>query len=44
MYINDDYRQRDRTTIRYYSNRNRPGYNMHIGGNDEEMINIYSCN
>ncbi len=44
MYINDDCRQRDRTTMQYYNDRNKPGYNVHIYGNDEEMTNIYSCN
>ena len=42
IYINDDCRQRDRTTIRHYSNRNKPGYNVYIYENDEEMTNIYS--
>ncbi len=44
MYINDDYRQKDRTTIRHYSNRNKSGYNVHIYRNDKEMTNVYSCN
>ncbi len=44
MYINDDCQQKDRTTIRHYSNRNKPGYNVHIYENDEEMTNVYSCN
>ncbi len=30
--------------MRYYNNRNKPGYNVHIYGNDEEMTNVYSCN
>ena len=44
MHINDDCRQRDRTTMQHYSDRNKPGYNVHICRNDKEMTNVYSCN
>ncbi len=44
MRINDDCRQRDRTTMQHYSDRNKPGYNVYICRNDEEMTNVYSCN
>src|SRR6266699_5418145 len=41
---NNDCRPRDRTIMRYYSDRNKPGDNVHICGNDEEMTNVYSYN
>jgi len=44
MYINNDCRQRDQTTIQHYNDRNKPGYNIYIYKNDKEMINIYNCN
>ncbi len=44
MHINDDYRQKDRTTMQHYSDRNKPGYNIYIYRNDEEITNVYSCN
>ncbi len=42
MYINDDCRQKDRTTIQHYSDRNKPGYSVYICRNDKEIINVYS--
>ncbi len=44
MYTNNDCRPRDRTTMRHYSDRNKPGDNVYICENDEEMTNVYSCN
>ncbi len=44
MYTNNDCRRRDRTTMRYYNDCNKPGNNIHICRNDKEMINVYNYN
>ena len=36
--------QTDRATLQRYNNCNKPGYNVYICKNDEEMTNVYSCN
>ncbi len=41
MYINDGRRQRVQMTIRHYNDYRKPGNNMYIYRNDEDMTNIY---